>query len=472
MTGPIYWHSGMLLTPYLLQQHDRYRELQLQWLLQLYAPYYWGVKTLIINELALQSFRFEIERCEVVTREGTVLRFGMDTQSNATIEPYTFEQDLDPNGHPLSVYLAVRRLHAEECNVRTPIGTQRRNDNSNPRRYVITDNECRDLYSEGEHTGVVRRLAYNVQIVFGDHTMETSDAEVLKVGELIRVSDGKGATLSPSYFPPSLTIQSSPILLTLVKQARDLLTAKGRELTFSGRTGGNGIVALRTLDLRDHLIAQTVNRYVPILHDVVEKGVLPPADVYTLLRQIVGELATFSEHISSLGERTEEEGLPPYQHDNAWPCFARAIGLIKILLGELTSSPPGEVVLTADEDYFGAAFIPPQFAMGKNLYFVALRTELSPDQLSTHIQDKWKLASREAMPEIRRYNLRGVPLTPLLALPDELRRRAHYRYLAVDSHSELWRQIETQRDVNAYFPGLPRDTDVRLIAVPAPQELL
>lgn len=470
MPGLNYWHSGMLLSPIVFEHHDLSLDRQIRQLLQLYAPYYWGVKTVVINEAALQHFHFEVEQCEVVTREGSVLRVCVDAQSNARLEPRSFAQELDSDGRPLPVYLAIRRLRLDECNVRHPVGAQVRLHQGQDRRYLVDETECRDVYAEGDATAVVRRLLYNARVLFGEREAAAGDDELVQIAEVVRASDGKGGILSPTTIPPCLAVRSSPVLLAIMKEVRDLLTAKGYELACNGRAGGGGAVTLRTLDLRDHLMAQTLNRYTPLFHDMVEQGYLPPAAAYTLLRQLVGELATFSETTSVLGQWNGEELLPSYQHEQSGLCFNAAVRRIRVLLSELKGSPLGEIVLTHDGECFSAPFLPAPFFTRKQLYCIAIRTDLTLEQIETLLPTRWKVASLQDMPEIRLCSLRGVPLTTMSMLPEELRRRAHYRYLAIDVHASHWQNVEREQSIAAYFPEIPRDTDVRLLAIPAEKE--
>ena len=115
---PVFWGQGMFLQPQHFQQQDRYHEARLQRALQLLVPFCWGVKSLAINETALRTCICEVERCELVTWDGTLLRLHDDAlPGNARILPRTFEEALAPEGHPLGVYLGLRRLQWETNNL-------------------------------------------------------------------------------------------------------------------------------------------------------------------------------------------------------------------------------------------------------------------------------------------------------------------------------------------------------------------
>ena len=108
---PIFWGQGMFLEPQHFQQQDWYHDARLRRFLHLLVPFSWGVKSLAVNEAALQNFIFQVEHCEFVTWDGTIIRFRGDaTPSNARIEPRSFEQELDAAGRPLAGRRQDRRV--------------------------------------------------------------------------------------------------------------------------------------------------------------------------------------------------------------------------------------------------------------------------------------------------------------------------------------------------------------------------
>jgi len=133
---PIFWGQGMFLQPQHFQQQDGYHEARLHRYMHWISPFYWGLKSLLIRETALQNFVCEIERCELVTWDGTLVCFQGETlPSNATLRPRSFEDALDAGGRPLGVYLGLKRLQWEERNLYEPDGHTPRGDKS--RRFSL-----------------------------------------------------------------------------------------------------------------------------------------------------------------------------------------------------------------------------------------------------------------------------------------------------------------------------------------------
>ena len=103
------------------------------------------------------------------------------------------------------------------------------------------------------------------------------------------------------------------------------------------------------------LALRSLNRYVPLFFHVTEVQQVHPWAVYGMLRQLIGELSSFSERINVMGEL--EDGtrtLPNYDHRNLWECFSAAQALVILLLDEITAGPEYVIRLVYDGTYYAA----------------------------------------------------------------------------------------------------------------------
>ncbi|MGE0826417.1 MAG: type VI secretion system baseplate subunit TssK [Candidatus Binatia bacterium] len=467
---PVFWGQGMFLQPQHFQQQDWYHDARLRQFFHLFFPHCWGVKALTVNEPALQTFLFEVEQCEVVTWDGTILRFRGDLRpSNAKLEPRSFEQELDPGGKPLSVYLGLKRLQVEESNLRSPTNDTTNGDGAggDHRRFFLAEAEAPDLYATGDPPSQLQYLVHEAHILFDVPTSRSQDYELIKIAEVTRSPDGKGGMLSKRYIPPAVTVRSDAVLETQVKEIRDLLTAKGQEIAQYRRRRGEQLAEVGTRDMGYLLMTQTLNRYIPLFHHYLEGGETHPYIMYGLLRQLVGELSSFSQTVSVLGMREGEEMLLPYRHDQLWPCFDLATRRVKELLNELTTTPIGDILLRYDGEFF-TANLDQRFFTGDNRYYLAIKTDLKPSEMFALLQEVGKITSREEMPKIMHTFISGLTLEPLEAPPDELLMRAHYRYFAIDQRSPHWQQIHKRQNIAVYSTDsrrLPPETEMRLLVI-------
>jgi len=471
---PVFWGQGMFLEPQHFQQQDAYHETRLRQVVAMLAPHGWGIRTLAIREASLQNQVFEIERCEVLTFEGTVVH-SRDTAgaSNARIEPRSFEQALDPSGQPLSVYLGLPRVQLEETNLGSAAdgGAEPRSaagfdaaGTSAHRRYALHAADTADLYAGERQTAPLQYLVYQPRILFDVGEGRSQDYELIKIAQVERARDGKSGILSRRYVPPCLSVGDSSVLDDLLKDIRGLMTAKGQELAEYQERHGGTLADLSGRRLGQTLFTQLVNRYVPLLHHVLESGDVHPFPMYGVLRQLVGELSTFSDTVSNLGARRGQEPLPPYRHDELWPCFELAARRIRELVTEISTGPVSEVVLRHDGEFF-AADLEQRLFVGDNRYYLAIRSDLPPSQLLRELQDTGKITSRVEMPKIQHAFLFGLGLESLEVFPDDLPKKAHYRYFLIDRRSEHWQKIQQAQNIAVHSTTLPPDTEIRLVVI-------
>jgi type VI secretion system protein ImpJ len=456
---PVFWGQGMFLLPQHFQQQDGYHEARLRRYLHALYPFGWGVKSLAINEAALRNFMFEIERCELVTWEGTIVQFqGESLPSNAKIAPRSFETALHPEGQPLSVFLGLRRWQWEEPNIAPSDGVPDLSPEAvQHSRFVVHETITPDLFAQQGPGSPLKYLVHEVHVLFEDEVAQSQDYELIKVAELVRTTEGQGAVLTRRYIPPCLSIYASTILAGMLKEVRDLLTVKGREMAEFKRQHGIRSIAAR--DVVSLFMMQAVNRYIPLFHHYIEVEETHPCVFYALLRQLVGEFSTFSESVAVLGGP-----LPAYRHDRLWECFDAAVQVIKRLLNELTSRPEYVVPLVFDGEYFAAA-LDRRFFEGNNHYYLSIRLDIPPRELLRRLTETGKISSMEDMAALRQQALFGLKIDYLDTPPEELPRRTHCRYFTIDHHTNLWKRIEQNQNIAVFCELPPEETEIQLLVI-------
>lgn len=459
---PIFWGQGMFLQPQHFQQQDGYHEARLRRYLHWLYPFCWGVKTLAINETALRNFMLEIEQCELVMWDGTILRFQGETlPSNAKIGPRSFESALDPSGRPLGVYLGLKRLQWEEANAslrreldRDAVAAEKQ------RRFSLQEVDTPDLFAENGQIAGLQYLMHEVRLLFDqDAAVQSPDYELIKIAEVLRTAEAQGAVLSKRYIPPALSVYASPVLAGMLREIRDLLTAKGREFTEYKRQRRIQTLEMSGRETGYLLIMQMLNRYIPLFHHHLEVQETHPCILYALLRQLVGELSTFSETISVLGGP-----LPAYRHDQLWECFDAAVRVIKELLDELAKGPEYVVPLVFDGEYF-AANLDKRFFEGSNHYYLSIKADIPPREVERLLTGTGKVCSREEMAALQQRALPGLMVRYLEVPPEELPRRAHCSYFELDHRGTLWKRIEQRQNIAVFCQLPPEKAEMQLMVL-------
>jgi type VI secretion system protein ImpJ len=183
------------------------------------------------------------------------------------------------------------------------------------------------------------------------------------------------------------------------------------------------------------------------------------------LRQLIGELSSFSENINVMGEtRDAGRSLPLYTHKNLYECFSTAQSLISQLLDEITAGPDYVIRLVYDGTYYAADLKPAVFE-GRNRYYLVLKTEEDPKAILDSIATVAKLSCREQLPILIARALPAIGLEHLPIPPQELPRRANSIYFAVDHHHDQWALVSRGHNIALYWDNAPEDMDVELMVV-------
>lgn len=455
---PLFWHQGLFLQP----QHFQLLELSSQsLLLPLYrftAPHFWGVGKLDVQTSALANRSFSLVSGEFLFPDGS----HVVVPDNAFVEARTFDEAWVEGGKVFTIYAGIKKWSDARENV--TVIEKIENLSGVTTRFVTTADpeEVADLHAAGPKSQV-KRLSYVMKVFWETERDGLGDYVLLPLAQLERF--GTEIILSERYVPPCLTVSSAGGLLKIVREIRDQIAARGRQLEELKVQRGVQTAEFGSRDMVYLLALRSLNRYVPLLFHLTEAYEIHPWIVYGALRQLIGELSSFSEKVTVLGESVGGELiLPVYDHTDLWRCFSTAQALIAQLLDEITAGPDYIIRLLYDGAYYAAALKPAIFE-GRNRYYLVMKTETDPKFVLTSLGTVVKLSSREHLPILIARALPGIGLEHLPVPPQELPRRAHSIYLAVDHHSDQWALVEKGHNIAMYWDTAPDDLEVELMVV-------
>ncbi|HEX9022209.1 MAG TPA: type VI secretion system baseplate subunit TssK [Geobacteraceae bacterium] len=458
--GPIFWHQGLFLQPHHFQLFDRSVQMLFGPFHDYLAPHFWGVGGMEIQEASLGTGSFQLAKGDFLFPDGTYAAF----PGNALVEPRQFDDAWVAGGKPFTIYLGLRKWNNLGENV-TVVESLEDVSKVTTRFAAPADaEEWQDIHAGGP-PAQVKRLHYVLRVCWETEQDLLGDYLLIPVAQLER--QGEEIVLSPSFVPPPLTIASSESLLKIIKEVRDQIASKSRQLEEYKRQRGIQTATFGSRDMVYLLALRSLNRYVPILCHLIETRQVQPWGVFGILRQLIGELSSFSEKVNVLGEPVgdgETDPLPVYDHRNPWECFAAAQLLIGRLLDEITAGPDYVIPLIYDGTYFTAEMKPVHFE-NRNRYYLVLRTEEEPGSIIRSVDRVAKLGSRERLPLLIARALPGVGLEHLPTPPQELPRRSYSIHFAVDSNCEQWALIKKGNNIALYWDNAPEDLEVELMLV-------
>ena len=453
-----YWHQGFFLQP----QHFQLLDLSFQTLLapfrRFMGPHFWGVAEMEIQKAALGRRSFSIAKGNFLFPDGSYAAL----PGNALLEARPFDEAWVEGGKALPIYIGTRKWNESGENVTVLDKLENLSEVST--RFVTAANpeEALDLHSGGPK-GQVKRLHYVLKVFWEKELDQLGDYVLIPVAQLERM--GEEIRLSERYVPPCLTLSSSEPLARLIKEVRDQISARSHQLEELKRQRGIQTAEFGSRDMVYLLALRSLNRYVPVLFYSTEVQQIYPWSVYGVLRQMIGELSSFSERVNVLGELEDgKRVLPNYDHRNLWECFSAAQALVIQLLDEITAGPEYVIRLVFDGTYFTADLKPAIFE-DRNSFYLALKTEEDPKVAVQSLATISKLGARESLPILIARALPGIGLEHLPVPPQELPRRAKTVYFAVDHHSQQWSMVTKGQNIALYWDSAPEDLEVELMVV-------
>jgi type VI secretion system protein ImpJ len=411
-----------------------------------------------IQKAALGTRAFSLLKGNFLFPDGTYIVL----PGNALINSRSFDEAWVEGGRPFTVFIGMKKLNAAAENVTV---LERLDSVAEiTTRFVASADaeEVKDLYTNGP-SGQVKSLYHVLRIFYETEKDQLGDYVLLPVAQLERA--GEEIVLSRGFIPPCMSISSSEILMKIIKEIKDQISARGRQLEEYKSQRGIQTAEFGSRDMVYMLALRSLNRYIPMLFQFTETPQVHPWVVFGVLRQLIGELSSFSENINVIGEAKDgSQSLPLYNHRNIHECFISAQSLISQLLDEITAGPDYVIRLTYDGTYYAAELKPAIFE-GRNRYYIVLKTEGDPKAILQSISTEAKLSSREQLPLLITRALPGIGLEHLTVPPQELPRRANSIYFAVDHHSDQWALVSRRNNIALYWDNALEDMEVELMVV-------
>ena len=455
---PVFWYQGLFLQPQHFQQNDIYIQSLLSPLRKYQQPYFWGVCRLEIQEKTLKNLTFELTQGEFIFQDGTWLVL----PGNAVIQPRILSKEKLEVGRPFKVYLGLSKLNHTKGNVSVisqpdklgKIGT----------RFVseIDPAEVKDLHQGGQ-SAPVKLMNYALKIFWENEIENLGDYYLLPVAELEYNEDE--ITVSRNFVPPLVTVSASETIKQIIQNIREQVTSRCRKLEEYKSPREMQTSEFESTYIVYMLALRSLNRYVSQLYHLTEIPDVHPWQLYGLLRQIIGELSTFTDRIDSLGRLMDgTELLPEYNHENLKTCFEEAQTLIGELLSEIIIGPESIIHLSRKGGYFKAS-IPLETFKERNVFYLVLRTAEKQDKVLDVMQNIAKVSSVEYMPTLIGRALPGISLEYSLIPPPGLPTRPNSFYFKLDHSHPQWIEIQKSQSICLYWSKAPKDTKAEIIVL-------
>lgn len=458
MERPLLWYQGLSLQPHHFQRQERHLDSLQTPFHKFIHPHFWGIGNIEFSEV-IQKGTFEKPyKGEFIFEDMTYVVF----PGNALMESRSFDESWFEEGRPFTIFVGLKKWNFNSENV--TILTKSDNISKVTTRFAATEEftETLDLHQNGP-SAHMKYLHYVLKIFGENEISQLGEYSLIPIAQLEK--NGDDISIALNFIPPCLNISGSVSLMTLIKEIRDQITARGYQLESLKRERGIHTAEFGAKDMIFLLALRSLNRYIPVLYHLTESPLAHPWDVYAALRQLAGELSSFSDQINVKGE-TEigERLLPPYNHNDLWNCFSSAQALITRLLDDITAGPEYRIELLYDGTYFTADMAANMFE-GQKRYYLVFTTDTDHQGLIEIIDMAAKVSSREYLPILIARALPGVKQDHLPVPPQEMPRMANSIYFQLNHHAEQWGEITKGRNIALYWESAPKDLKVELMIV-------
>ncbi len=455
MHKPLFWQQGLFLQP----QHFQLMEQSFHGLLsplgQHIVPHFWGVLQLQVNTARLGAGILELQKGEFIFQDGT----HVVSPGNAVMNVRMLDESRDG---PWKVFLGLKIWNDTGENVTVVESLEKVSDATTRFVTTVDSEEVDDLHAGGP-SGRVRKMHYVLKLLWESEIEQSGSYLLIPIGR-IETTAGE-VSWSSDYIPPCPVVAGSSSLTGLIGEIRDQLTLRGHQLDAFKKKRGVHSAQFGSRDMVFILALRSVNRFIPLLHHYMETPRIHPWIVYGALRQLAGELSSFSERFDALGAPAEGEAkIPPYNHSDLWGCFSAVQNMISHLLDEITASPE-YVVRLANEGIYYAADLKPAIFEGRNRFYLSVRTDENAATIAQSLNALAKLGAREDLQNIVSRALPGIDLEHQSIPPQELPRRSHTHYFLINSKSHYWDSVIKNRNIAFYWNNAPGDLELELMVV-------
>lgn len=410
----VIWSEGLFIKPQHFQQEYRHHEAILDARIKSLHGYIAGFTELTLNRENLNFGKISIERAAGTFPDGTT--FDMP---NEVDNPDVVGVTADDAGK--TIYLAVPLKNASQV------------ENSGKKqggtRYLSVGTDLKDnSASDGDVTTIkVGRLHCKLLVGADDNSAYST----LPLCQILEVKDDSSIRLDTDFVPTHTDIQVSTALQGWAVDLQNLLRARAGVIARRIGDPSQGGVA----DVSDFLLLQVLNRINPWYKHVLNSRRVHPEKLYTMLLQIMGETSTFRQ-----SDRLPNASIKAYRHEEPTECFKVLFDEIRKIMDE--DRPVRAISLEIISGQFGLHTIPIRDAtlFDSAEFILAVKSDLSLDDLNKSIQQKTKLSSIENIKHLITHALPGIPLVQLPVAPRQLPYHAGYTYFQVDERDPNFKQ--------------------------------
>jgi type VI secretion system protein ImpJ len=437
----VIWFEGMKLDPHHFQQADKYNQFLINSKFNTINPNYWGLKELNVDFAALSGGTFSLVACSGIMPDG--LSFDMPN-NDPLPKSRSFEELFSATSERLDVFLTIP--------VESPAGNNCQIEeaaNNNP-RFSIHNVDMLD-YNTGINLRTIGIGKPNFRFKFGDESLD--DFSAIKIGEIIRSSDGK-YTLDKNFILPCISISASEVLLNHIREILSSLVSKSKELR-SQASIQKPELSITQVEIL--LMLQSVNSVIPILNYYYSSRHIHPENLYVLFLNIAGQLSTYS----NLGVKTGE--LPNYDHKHLTEIFDQMVTEINNMLNVQKTLERRDITipLRKQADTLHIGQLSPNHLTGQ--FFIAVTGDIPEKKVITELPKNIKISAYEEIFAVHQAGIQGVTIEYVARPPSGISINEKAHYFKINKEGRFWEKITAKNNIAFFIASEFKSLQIELV---------
>lgn len=426
----IAWQEGMLLRAQHFQQQDRWMLSQLRASISALWPHAWGVTELVIARDMLGIGRFGLNAASGLFEDGTAFALPDEAALPAPLAVADTARDV-------LVHLCIR--------VQLPGGAEVDHAEAEG-RYTPEVFEAHDTHSGASDTASLQVGRLRLRLL-----LETDDREgylSLPVARISEVRSDSRIVLDERWMPPALNCAATPPLASVVVELAGLLNQRAEaiaaRLTATGARSGT--------EVADFMLLQAINGWQALLSHLSETAALHPEQLFRVLLQMAGELATFTDASRRAGR------YPSYRHDDLQRSFTPVVAEIRRSLSAVLEQTAVQIPLQARRHGVSVGPITDRTLLAGTSLVLVAKADMPTEKLRRGVPGAAKVGAVEHIRELVNVALPGIELRPLPVAPRQMPFIPGAQYFELDRSSPHWQHMTNSGGfaihISGDFPGL------------------
>ena len=446
MTSKVLWGEGLLLRPQHFQRQDHYHEQCLHKSIKAVHPYAWGVESLQVDREALANNVLRLLALSVRFQDGELVDAPESDALPETVDLSLLQQAQQT----VTYYIALPGLKPFSGNF-TPPGQA-----SNTARYVQANGDTPDLYTQAAPVQLAT-LKKSVRLV---SEAEPRDSYVhFPLLRLRRAATG-GFEIDEGFVPPSLSLAAAPVLFQGLRRLLDALQAKVAALYGHQREPSRNVVEFRSGDMSSFWLLHTASSAYASLSHHFHHPALHPERLYEGLLDVAGGLMTFSKSWTLAD-------LPPYQHGDPGPAFAKLHTIIRELLDTVISSKYFAIALNEVRPSYYIGTLDSGKIDEKTTFYIAVSAAIPAVELVDVVPLRFKVGAPDDVEKFVLSALPGVRLQYAPQLPAAVPVRPETCYFSMEAKGAMYERMLKAQSISIYVPAGMKELRLELLAVAA-----